>query len=198
MASQAGVYPQTASCRMSMRRLVLAAVSLLPCATASLADSPNLGRPASPEDIAAWDISIAPDGIGLPRGSGTPEQGEVVYRTACLTCHGERGTGKPNDALVGGKGTLAGDAVPVKTVGSFWPYATTLFDYVHRAMPYQAPGSLSVDDTYAVVAYILSLNGITSADGKLDKASLPLVKMPNRDGFIPEAEFGPSRQPGKK
>lgn len=120
-----------------------------------------------------------------------------MFEENCSVCHGEAGQGGIKDRLVGGQGTLTSD-MPVKTVGSFWPYATTLFDYVHRAMPYQAPGSLSVDDTYAVVAYILSLNGITSADGKLDKASLPLVKMPNRDGFDPEAEFGPSRQPGKK
>ena len=169
---------------MSMRRLLLAAASLLACATASWADSPNLGRPASPEDIAAWDISIAPDGGGLPRGSGTPEQGEVVYRTACLTCHGERGTGKPNDALAGGKGTLAGDAVPVKTVGSFWPYATTLFDYVRRAMPLTAPKSLTDDQVYAVCAYILSLNGIIAADETMDATTLAAVRMPNRDGFI--------------
>jgi S-disulfanyl-L-cysteine oxidoreductase SoxD len=169
---------------MSMHRLLLAAAWLLACSAASWADSPNLGRPASPEDIAAWDISIAPDGGGLPRGSGTPEQGEVVYRTACLTCHGERGTGKPNDALTGGKGTLAGDAVPVKTVGSFWPYATTLFDYVRRAMPLTAPKSLTDDQVYAVCAYILSLNGIIAADATMDARTLAAVSMPNRDGFI--------------
>ena len=92
------------------------------------------------------------------------------------------------DRLVGGQGSLASDK-PLKTVGSFWPYATTLFDYIHRAMPYQAPGSLEVDDTYAVAAYILSLNGILAADGKLDKQSLPKIKMPNRDGFVPDPEF---------
>jgi cytochrome c len=92
---------------------------------------------------------------------------------------------------------LASDA-PVKTVGSYWPYATTLFDYIHRAMPYQAPGSLSNDDTYAVAAYILSLNGILPADGKLDRDSLPKVRMPNRDGFVPESEFDPARLFRKK
>ena len=102
------------------------------------------------------------------------------------------------DRLVGGQGTLASD-MPIKTVGSFWPYATTLFDYIRRAMmPYPTPGSLSVDETYAGAAYLLSLNGILPADGKLDKASLPNVKMPNRDGFIPQAEFDPSRPGGKK
>lgn len=157
----------------------------------------DFGRRATPEEIKLWDIEVRPDGKGLPEGSGTVAHGKQVFEENCSACHGEAGQGGIKDRLVGGQGTLASD-MPVKTVGSFWPYATTLFDYVHRAMPYQAPGSLSVDDTYAVVAYILSLNGITSADGKLDKASLPLVKMPNRDGFIPEAEFGPSRQPGKK
>ena len=107
-----------------------------------------------------------------------------MYRTACLTCHGERGTGKPNDALAGGKGTLAGDAVPVKTVGSFWPYATTLFDYVRRAMPLTAPKSLTDDQVYAVCAYILSLNGIIAADETMDATTLAAVRMPNRDGFI--------------
>ena len=157
----------------------------------------DFGRRATPEEIKLWDIDVRPDGKGLPEGSGTVAHGKQVFAENCSACHGEGGQGGIKDRLVGGQGTLASD-MPVKTVGSFWPYATTLFDYVHRAMPYQAPGSLSVDDTYAVVAYILSLNGITSADGKLYKVSLPLVKMPNRDGFIPEAEFGPSRQPGKK
>jgi cytochrome c len=100
------------------------------------------------------------------------------------------------DRLVGGQGTLATDK-PIKTVGSFWPYATTLFDYIHRAMPYPTPGSLSNDDTYAIVAYILSLNGILPTDGKVDRENLPNIKMPNRDGFIPDPEFDPQRI-GKK
>ena len=115
-----------------------------------------------------------------------------MYVDNCAACHGDKGQGGIKDRLVGGQGTLATN-VPVKTVGSFWPYATTLFDYIRRAMPYTAPGSLSADETYAVAAYILSLNGILPADGKLDKASLPTIKMPNRDGFIPDAEFDPSR-----
>jgi len=157
----------------------------------------DFGRPATPEEIKLWDIDVQPDGKGLPDGSGTVAQGKQVFAENCTVCHGYNGQGGRNDRLVGGQGTLASD-MPIKTVGSFWPYATTLFDYIRRAMPYQAPGSLSVDETYAVAAYILSLNGILPADGKLDKASLPNVKMPNRDGFIPEAEFGPSRPGGKK
>ncbi|MGY4439946.1 hypothetical protein ACVW04_002728 [Bradyrhizobium sp. LM2.3] len=100
-------------------------------------------------------------------------------------------------ALAGGQGTLTSN-MPVKTVGSFWPYATTLFDYIHRAMPYPTPGSLSTDETYAVTAYMLSLNGIIPADSKVDKESLPKIKMPNRDGFIPEPEFDPAKLFRKK
>ena len=156
----------------------------------------DFGRPASSDEIKLWDIDARPDGKGLPDGSGTVARGKEVYAQNCAACHGENGQGGIDYRLVGGQGTLASD-IPVKTVGSFWPYATTLFDYIHRAMPYQAPESLSVDDYYAVAAYVLSLNGILPPDGKLDKETLPQVKMPNRDGFIPEAEFGPSR-PGRK
>ena len=156
----------------------------------------DFGRPASSDEIKLWDFDVRPDGKGLPDGSGTVARGKEVYAQNCAACHGENGQGGIDDRLVGGQGTLASD-MPVKTVGSFWPYATTLFDYIHRAMPYQAPESLSVDDYYAVAAYVLSLNGILPPDGKLDKETLPQVKMPNRDGFIPEAEFDPSR-PGRK
>ena len=115
-------------------------------------------------------------------------RGKSVYAENCEACHGPNGQGGIKDRLVGGQGSLATDN-PIKTVGSYWPYATTLFDYIHRAMPYQAPGSLSVDDTYAVAAYILDLNGILPSDGKLDRNTLPAIKMPNRDGFIPDPEF---------
>jgi S-disulfanyl-L-cysteine oxidoreductase SoxD len=171
---------------MSMHEALLVAVSvlLLPLAAAQ-AEGPDLGRPASPQEIAAWDISIGPDGAGLPPGSGAPQQGERVYAAKCAGCHGEKGSGKPNDQLVGGIGSLAGDQPPVKTVGSFWPYATTLFDYVRRAMPLNAPKSLSDDEVYAVAAYILRLNGIIGEGEVMDAQTLPLVKMPNRDGFLP-------------
>lgn len=149
----------------------------------ALAQTPRLGQPVSPADIAPWDISIGPDGAGLPPGRGTAAQGESVYVAQCQACHGEKGTGKPNDALAGGIGTLAPGKVPVRTVGSYWPYATTLFDYVRRAMPFQSPKSLSADEVYAVSAYILSLNGILGPDDVLDAQSLSRVKMPNRDGF---------------
>jgi cytochrome c len=168
-----------------MLRHLGAASGLLFLSTAALAETPDLGHPATPEEIAVWDISIGPDGVGLPPGNGTPQQGESVYTAICLPCHGEKGSGKPNDQLVGGLGTLTGDQTPVKTVGSFWPYATTLFDYVRRAMPFNAPRSLSDDQVYAVCAYILQLNGIISENAVMNAQTLAKVQMPNRDGFIP-------------
>ena len=170
---------------MSMpSRLVTASASLLILSSAAIVDGPGLGRVANPDEIASWDISIGPDGAGLPPGRGTPQQGETVYAEKCVACHGEKGAGKPNDQLVGGRGSLSGDQAPVKTVGSFWPYATTLFDYVRRAMPLNAPKSLSDDEVYAVSAYILQLNGIIGEADAMDAQTLPQVQMPNRDGFI--------------
>jgi cytochrome c5 len=168
----------------SLERLAIAAL-LCAAAAAAATEAPNLGQAVSPADLAAWDISIAPDGIGLPPGQGTSAQGEAVYVSKCLACHGEKGAGKPNDVLVGGAGSLAAGQPPVKTVGSFWPYATTLFDYIRRAMPYNEPKSLTVDEAYAVSAYILALNGVIGAGDVIDAQSLPRVKMPNRDGFVP-------------
>jgi S-disulfanyl-L-cysteine oxidoreductase SoxD len=167
-----------------LNRLVAATASLLVLSSSALAEGPGLGRVASPDEIASWDISIGPDGAGLPPGRGTPKQGETVYAEKCVACHGEKGAGKPNDQLVGGRGSLSGDQPPVKTVGSFWPYATTLFDYIRRAMPLNAPKSLSDDEVYAVSAYILQLNGIIGQADAMDAQTLPQVRMPNRDGFI--------------
>jgi cytochrome c len=150
-----------------------------------LAQVPQFGQAIAPSDIAPWDISIGPAGAGLPSGRGTATEGEVVYAANCQACHGEKGVGGPNDALVGGIGSLAPGKAPVKTVGSYWPYATTLFDYIRRAMPFPETKSLTSNEIYAVSAYILSLNGIIGADDVLDAQSLPKVRMPNRDGFIP-------------
>ena len=169
---------------MSMRELI-AAGALVALSSAAFAESPNLGKPISPEDLATWDISIGPSGAGLPPGSGTPKQGEAVFTAKCQACHGAKGAGQPNDRLVGGQGSLPGDKPAIKTVGSFWPYATTLFDYVRRAMPYVESKSLSPDETYAVVAYILNLNGVVGDADVINAQTLPNVKMPNRDGFIP-------------
>ena len=169
---------------MSMRKLI-AAAALLALSSAAFGQSPNLGKPITPEDLAAWDISIGPDGAELPPGSGTAKQGEAVFTAKCQACHGGKGAGQPNDRLVGGQGSLPGDKPAIKTVGSFWPYATTLFDYVRRAMPYVESKSLSPDETYAVVAYILNLNGVVGDADVINAQTLPNVKMPNRDGFIP-------------
>lgn len=169
---------------MSMRKHLAAGMIVLLAAPAS-AQSPKHGQPIAPADIAAWDISVAPDGTGLPAGRGTAKEGEVVFAAKCQACHGEKGAGGPNDALVGGMGSLAPGKAPVKTVGSYWPYATTLFDYVRRAMPFQETKSLTSDEIYAVSAYILSLNGIIGSDEVLDAQSLPRVRMPNREGFNP-------------
>jgi cytochrome c len=169
---------------MSTHSRFLTVAALAVVCSAALAESPNLGRVAAPEEIVSWDISIGPDGAGLPPGSGTPQQGEAVYIAKCLACHGEKGAGKPNDALVGGLGTLVGDQAPVKTAGSFWPHATTLFDYVRRAMPLNESKSLSNDEVYAVVAYLLRLNGIIGENETINVQTLPKVRMPNADGFV--------------
>jgi len=144
---------------------------------------PALGTPVSTEEIAAMDISVGPDGAGLPPGSGTSKQGAAVFAAKCIVCHGPDGANGVNDRLVGGQGTLT-TATPVKTIGSYWPYATTVFDYVRRAMPYPAPHSLTDAEAYAVTAYLLHLNGIIGADDVMDATSLPKVKMPNQAGFI--------------
>lgn len=146
---------------------------------------PDLGQDATPEEIAAWDISIAPDGITLPLGGGSAQDGAAVYESKCLSCHGEDGASGEGlaDPLVGGIGSLA-TREPKKTVGSYWPHATTLFDYVRRAMPFDAPMSLTDDEVYAVSAYILALNGIIRETDRMDADTLPAVEMPNKDGFI--------------
>jgi cytochrome c len=172
---------------MSWRNKIIVVATAV-ASVASSADAYDFGRAATSDEIKLWDIDVRPDGKGLPEGSGTVARGKTVYEENCGACHGPNGQGGIKDRLVGGQGSLA-TASPVKTVGSYWPYATTLFDYIHRAMPYQAPGSLGVDDTYAVAAYILSLNGILPSDRKLDQNSLPAIKMPNHDGFIPDPEF---------
>jgi len=169
---------------MCWLRTVMLGAGLTVCAPAVAAEAPAFGQPISPSDLAPWDISIGPDGGGLPSGSGTAAQGAAVYAAKCQACHGEKGAGKPNDMLVGGFGTITSDKPAVKTIGSYWPYATTLFDYVRRAMPYNATKSLSNDELYAVSAYLLNLNGVIGNDDVMDAQTLPKVKMPNRDGFI--------------
>lgn len=169
---------------------LLATTLMAACATPSDTASspaptrgPNLGQPASAAVVAAMDISIPPSGAGLPAGSGSVAQGVKVYEAKCQTCHGPKGVGKPADPLVGGIGTLASGKAQ-RTVGSYWPYATTLFDYTRRAMPTTAPLTLTNDEVYAVTAYVLHLNGIIKEDQVMNAQTLPQVRMPNRDGFI--------------
>lgn len=145
----------------------------------------GLGRTPTAEEIRAWNVTIPPDGTGLPSGSGTAALGKSVYTERCAACHGERGEGGKYDRLVGGRNTLTTDK-PVLTIGSFWPYATTLWSYINRAQPLDEPGSLTADQVYAVTAYLLLLNGIIGEQEVMDARTLPQVKMPNRDGFVPD------------
>jgi S-disulfanyl-L-cysteine oxidoreductase SoxD len=160
------------------------AVLALACATRVQAQSPyGIGRVATPAEIAGWNIDIDRDGNNLPAGSGSVSRGHEVFDQQCGACHGAKGEGGVGDRLVGGQGTLAMPK-PVRTVGSYWPYAPTLFDYIRRAMPQNAPQSLSNDDVYAVSAYILNLNGLLAADATLDARTLSAIKMPNRSMFV--------------
>ena len=150
----------------------------------STPDQPyGFGEPASPEQIAGWDIDVMPDGTGLPPGSGTVQQGEELFARLGAKCHGAKGEGGDvAPPLVGGIGSLNTDT-PLKTVGSFWPYAPVLFDYIHRAMPADKPQSLTPDEVYALCAYLLYLNGIVAEDAVMDATTLPKVVMPNHAGF---------------
>jgi cytochrome c len=164
-------------------RAAVALAAMIMCGVALAAERYDFGRVATPEEIKGWDIDISPDGAGLPPGRGDVREGEAIFAEKCAACHGAHGQGKPMDPLVGGIGTLR-DKKPEKTVGSFWPYATTLFDFVRRAMPLNAPQSLTPNQVYAVSAYVLFLNGIVSQDATLDTDALAKIKMPNRDGFV--------------
>ena len=171
---------------MSSRMAAVAAavVFVATSAFAATPAPPKLGRPASPDEIARIDISIPPDGKGLPSGSGSVAQGTMVFAQKCAVCHGANAEGTPSgDRLVGGIGSL-GTPMPLKTVASYWPYATTVFDYIRRAMPITNPQSLQNDEVYAVTAYILSVDNLVPKDAVLDAGSLPKVQMPNRAGFV--------------
>ena len=153
-------------------------------AAPALAGTFGLGRPALPEEIAAWDLDVSPDGTGLPPGSGSVEDGEMVFAANCASCHGDFAEGVGNwPELAGGAGTLA-DKDPVKTVGSYWPYLSTAWDYIHRSMPFGNAQSLSVDETYAIVAYILYSNDLVEDDFVLTDKNFLEVEMPNAGGFI--------------
>jgi S-disulfanyl-L-cysteine oxidoreductase SoxD len=172
---------------MSSRNARLLAVTtvaaMLGGIQAAAQQGPGLGQPISDADLAPWDISIQPSGAGLPAGSGTAAKGAEIYAVKCIACHGEKGAGQPNDRLVGGQGTLT-ELAQVRTIGSFWPKATTVFDYIRRAMPFQAPESLTNDEVYALTAYLLALNGIIKEGDEMNARALARVQMPNRNGFV--------------
>ena len=163
--------------------------SLLLLGTAALAWGAepryNLGRPATENEIKRMAISIAPDGANLPPGQGTAIEGEALYARTCEECHGPEGRGGDETGFVGQPRDLTGDS-PSKTVGSYWPYATTLFDYIRRAMPFTRPGTLTDEQVYSVTAYLLHLNGLITREENLDAERLRRIRMPNQDGFIPD------------
>jgi cytochrome c len=143
----------------------------------------GIGRPATPEEIKAIDIDVMPDGRGLPPGRGTVAEGATVYAAKCASCHGPKGQGGPADRLVGGEGNQ-------RTVGNYWPYATTLYDYTFRSMPFMQPGTLTPNETYALVAFILNMNGIVPDTAVMDAATLPKVVMPAHKKFVPDNRTG--------
>ncbi len=169
------------------RRLVVAALAAVWASVLAAAEPGHYGygKPATQEQIAGWDLDVrGDDGAGLPPGKGSVEQGAELFAQQCATCHGTFGEGEGRyPKLAGGEGTLTADR-PEPTVGSYWPFAPTLWDYIDRAMPFPAPHSLSADEVYALTAYILNLNDIVPSDFVADRDSLPKVKMPNRDHFI--------------
>ncbi len=163
-----------------MKTFLLIAISCI-----GFGQTPRVGRPATEETIKAMDLTVFPDGRGLPPGSGTAVKGKDVFKEKCSVCHNDKGEGRQGQypALVGGAGTI-NTPKPIKTVGSYWPYATTVFDYVRRAMPYDQPGTLKPDEVYAAVAFVLNANGIIGDNDEMNAMTLPKVKMPNRDGFV--------------
>lgn len=174
-----------------------ACAALLSCALFAQSPKYKLGHAATAAEISGRDMFVSPDGKGLPSGKGSAAEGKAVFERRCARCHGSDGKGKEEAALVGGQGTLA-TPKPLKTVGSYWPYATTVFDYINRAMPFDNPGLLTKDQEYAVVALILHWNGIIGENDVMDASTLPKVKMPNRDGFIPDNRPDTGRKAAKK
>ena len=156
---------------------------LMLAAGSAIAAGPNLGTPATHADLAAWNIHVLPDGTNLPKGSGTPAQGAAIYAQKCMHCHGEGAKGGVSTALVGSPPIKGLDTT--KTIANFWPYSTTIFDFIRRAMPWQQPRSLTDDEVYALTAYILAQNKLIGEKDVMNAQTLPKVRMPNRDNFIP-------------
>jgi S-disulfanyl-L-cysteine oxidoreductase SoxD len=189
----------TRKSRLRLRAVLLVMMTLLE-ASEALAQMPTygVGRAPTAEEVKAWDLTIPPNGQGLPPGQGNAVLGKDVYADRCAACHGDNGDDPKYRALVGGRGPLTSAELsenldwvlggkPVLTIGRFWPYATTLWSYINRAQPFDEPGSLTHDEVYAVTAYLLYLNGIIGEADVLDGRTLPAVKMPNRDGFVPDS-----------
>lgn len=184
----AGVAPASGAQRRSggsCRAFLFALLVATGAALAAESERTGLGHEATPEELQAAGYTVFPDGKGLPEGRGTAREGKAVYQQFCAACHGRNAGGEDAAALVGGLGSLTSER-PRKTVESYWPYATTLWDYVRRSMPYEAPGSLTDDEIYSTVAHLLNLMGLVGENDVLDRESLPKVEMPNRDGFVPD------------
>ena len=161
---------------------VLTLAGINPCAD-EVRPGPDLGEPAGNHAVSGLDWGVMPDGAGLPQGGGTAEQGRALYDRLCISCHGPGGLGDSGDQLAGAQMGLT-DEWPEKTIGTFWPYAPTLFDFIRRSKPMTQPGSLTASEVYALTAYLLYLNEIIPADKEMNAATLAEVKMPNREGFI--------------
>ena len=171
---------------LGLRAVLVVMTSL--AGSEALAQMPTygVGRAPTAEEVKAWDLTIPPDGQGLPPGRGTAALGKPIFAERCASCHGDKGEDPKYRLLTGGRGTLTA-AEPVQTIGSFWQYATTLWSYINRSQPYDEPGSLTADQVYAVTAYLLHVNGIIGEQDVLDARSLPQIRMPNRNGFVPDA-----------
>jgi mono/diheme cytochrome c family protein len=161
---------------------------LLAACNSTESQTPALGRPVSAAQLSAFDLIIAPDGTGLPAGGGAAAEGEALYRARCQACHGANGEGNSAATVLAG-GSMQSEGPPLRTVGSYWPHATTVFDFIRRAMPADAPKSLTDQEVYQATAYVLFLNGLVDRNEILDARSLPLVEMPNRDGFIDQSSI---------
>ena len=178
-------------------RAVFCALALLASGCGNQERAPErfgFGTPATADEIAAWDVDVRPDGAGLPPGSGTPSQGAAIYARKCSACHGRTGTEGPFDRLVGREPRhgfpFGRDPSAVKTIGNYWPFATTVYDYVNRAMPLDAPGSLKPDEVYSLVAFLLWRNEIITNTAVMNAQTLPRVVMPARDRFVPDDRRG--------
>jgi cytochrome c len=165
-------------------KVLIASAALAALVTPALAGQFNLGREATPDEVAAWDIDVRPDGTGLPEGKGTVAEGEEIFAEQCAACHGDFGEGVDRwPVLAGGQGTLKSDR-PVKTIGSYWPYLSTVYDYIHRAMPFGNAQSLEPDQVYAITAYLLHMNDIVDADFELSKENFTSIHLPNEKNFV--------------